>query len=770
MSTSQRSGFMHRIPLLLLLAGSVILFSSALFSRSFSEPQKSGKNLEAVQYNTQETAAFRPENAVLYGTDTGLYSLDSTSRQTSLLTGTSVKKIIRGSSYWAILGSNGVMLSDNLIDWEKRNNGFPVKTIKTYRNGEKSFEYIVQELKDLARDPRNQDILVSATKDTVFLSRDRGLSWQSLGIPVQTNGIRSVAVASLPELTVFVSHGIYGVHYLEVEKSGARWTELNEGLERLESTNNPDEVAILSTVLPAPKATDVLEEAVPELYAGQSFRGRIYQLDWKEKRFIPIWSDKLDFSSAESLDIGQSGIRFLQEDAIREIDRPRTSNGIQQEKESEQDSIARERNDLANRIRLAADRLDSFPNCVLMPSVNGSGPVQLSELWLLNQHYAQTGTRQAEAFGKEGFYLPVNHARDAGSLAPYLELIDTKGQNSIVIDMKDDYGRLRFTPNNPDISAKGRVFMPVDLESFVSTMKEHGVYLIARIVVFKDPELASKEGGKYAVWDPVLNQAWKGYYERRQKIETEPDTEQPSIDAKDNSAPDEYETVRVYYDENWVDPYSEIVWEYTADISRELIERGFDEIQYDYIRFPTDGINLNEAQFRWKDPGMDKESAILSFLRHVRNEVQAPISIDIYGANGWYRTGARTGQEVELLAPYVDVISPMYYPSHFEQDFLACDPAELRPYRIYYRGTLRTRHIARRKVIVRPYVQAFYLNVSYDRTYYGEEYVRYQVDGVRDAGGPGLTYWNNVGRYDEIPYSDSVRTAKRRDPSGLILD
>ena len=148
---------------------------------------------------------------------------------------------------------------------------------------------------------------------------------------------------------------------------------------------------------------------------------------------------------------------------------------------------------------------------------------------------------------------------------------------------------------------------------------------------------------------------------------------------------------------------------------------------------------------------MDMESAILSFLRHVRPRVKAPISIDIYGANGWYRTGARTGQEVELLAPWVDVICPMYYPSHFEQYFLAQHPPELRPWRIYYHGTLRTARIARGQAIIRPYAQAFFLNVSYDRKYYNPEYVLRQVEGVRAAGSGGLTYWNNVGRYDDLP-------------------
>jgi len=93
----------------------------------------------------------------------------------------------------------------------------------------------------------------------------------------------------------------------------------------------------------------------------------------------------------------------------------------------------------------------------------------------------------------------------------------------------------------------------------------------------------------------------------------------------------------------------------------------------------------------------------------------------------------------------------MYYPSHFEQYFLAQDPPELRPWRIYYHGTLRTSRISRGQVIIRPYAQAFYLNVSYDRVYYNTDYIRRQIQGVHEAGNGGFTYWNNLGNYTVIP-------------------
>lgn len=174
-------------------------------------------------------------------------------------------------------------------------------------------------------------------------------------------------------------------------------------------------------------------------------------------------------------------------------------------------------------------------------------------------------------------------------------------------------------------------------------------------------------------------------------------------------------------------------------------------MQFDYIRFPTDGTNLDDAKFRWKDAGMDMESALMSFLSYARANIQAPISIDIYGANGWYRSGVRTGQDVEMLSRYVDAICPMFYPSHFEQGFMGYDPAVRRPYRIYYIGPMRTSFISRKRVVVRPYVQAFYLNVRYDREYYSPAYVALEVDGVRDALNEGLLFWNNGGRYDDVP-------------------
>jgi len=159
---------------------------------------------------------------------------------------------------------------------------------------------------------------------------------------------------------------------------------------------------------------------------------------------------------------------------------------------------------------------------------------------------------------------------------------------------------------------------------------------------------------------------------------------------------------------------------------------------------------MYNASYRWQSQGMDKEGALRSFLSYARENIDAPIGIDIYGANGWYRSGTRTGQDVETLAQYVDVICPMFYPSHFEHKFMNYYPNEERPYRIYYYGTYRNTVIARDRVVVRPWVQAFFLNVPYDRQFYDKEYVLKEVFGVRDSVDRGYMFWNNVANYVKI--------------------
>ena len=679
--------------------------------------------------------------SMILGTEEGLAGIDQAGRSASLWSGGAVKKILKGNTengmLWVILTSEGIFASNDLKNWERRDQGLPRNTIKLYEGKKTSYMSSFQDVKDLEMDPRNPDIMAAAFKDAVYLTRNGGRTWENLRMPsYRSNGTKAVAVTTVgQDLTVFVSHAIYGFYYLTPGKTGAGWVELNAGLENLETTNNPDEISDI--------AIRLLANGEPEIILSQTFRKRIYRLNWSQKKFELLWSGGQDFGIIDSLYISGNTLRFIQNNEALEFTIPQSG--------SVSASGIRRRQDLVNRIVSVSASNKLRPICAAIPEQNQSSKTEyfvLNELWLLLQNSSQYRT---EAAGLEGLYLPVNHAMERYSLNPYMEIIKERKLNMVVIDMKDDYGRLRFTPLNSELARWGRVFRPVDLENFLQTMKAAGVYTVARVVVFKDPEAAKKDNGKYAVWDSRRNIPWEGYYDTRQKAGTPANDSSPLRTEIFSSDDPELQILRTWYDEKWVDPYSEEFWEYIAALSEELCQRGFDEIQFDYIRFPTDGINLGDTSYRHRGQGMSMDSAVISFLRHVRQRIKAPISVDIYGANGWYRTGARTGQEVELLADWVDIICPMYYPSHFEQYFLAQDPPELRPYRIYYQGILRNSYIARNKVIVRPWVQAFYLNVSYDRIYYNADYVRREVEATRNAGNGGLTYWNNSGRYDDIP-------------------
>ena len=350
-----------------------------------------------------------------------------------------------------------------------------------------------------------------------------------------------------------------------------------------------------------------------------------------------------------------------------------------------------------------------------------------------------------QAANKQGIYLESDILRDENKLSEYIALMKNIGLNAIVFDVKDDDGNLRFNPNNDTLKSMTSVEEPIDLDGLIKTARDNNLYLIGRLVLFKDKHLYEYDNQHYAVKDKLKmhdasadTTGWQGWYmakNRRRKSDSDP------------------EFVKRYYKEYWCDPYSTDVWEYNCAIAKEIVSRGIDEIQFDYIRFPTDGDNLRDAVFTFYDDKHDsREGAILSFLHYIRQNVAAPLSIDVYGANGWFRTGGSTGQDIMTLARYVDVICPMYYPSHFDDDFQSQPPEEDRPYRIYYYGSLRAKHIADYQAIIRPYIQAFKLYTEYDKKYFGQRYITGQIKGVEDSLNEGWTFWDMLDDYKYVRF------------------
>jgi hypothetical protein len=701
--------------------------------------------------------------AFLAGYDAGLYRIeDEGERAVPLWLDGEVRKIVKTSEGWYFLTSQGVLFSSDLGVFEDRSNGLPTKTYKRIEDGKKSFSTETQDLKDLEVDSGDPLTLATCTKDAVFLSRDGGKTWKSYGSPVETTGLKAVGLAPYPgsgESALWASHPIKGLYVRKLGGSPASggagsgaaggWTPADAGLAVVLGTTSVEEIA------------DLVRGPDGSIWASNSFVPRVYRMDPKTKTFATAWSGDGDFGCAESLDpLADGALRFVADGYVARLD-PATGKALPDER--------------AAMVARTAERAKPDWQLLCLSWPEEGRQASLSELWLISFKDRKPYRHPAE--NRLALYLSTGFVVGEASRAKYDAIMDAKRLNAVVVDMKDDFGRLRFEPRDPSIGKIGKVSSPLDVESFVRDWKAKGRYLIARIPVFKDQAAFEYAGGKYAVWDAGQNAPWRGY--AIAKKAQAPSASAPLILAATGgsapqagptpgqlssgpaaatatatataSAPEEDQEEHNPIKEYWVDPYCEEVWAYNVAIANEILARGFDEVQFDYIRFPTDGDNIGDASYRWRDPGMDKESALASFLRYARDNIAAPISIDIYGANGWYRSGVRTGQDVELLSKYVDVICPMFYPSHFEQGFLAQAPAEQRPYRIYRIGSLRTSFIARKKVAVRPYVQAFFLKVSYDKAYYGLDYVKREVEGVRDSVNLGLTFWNNAGRYDDVP-------------------
>lgn len=361
--------------------------------------------------------------------------------------------------------------------------------------------------------------------------------------------------------------------------------------------------------------------------------------------------------------------------------------------------------------------------------------------------------RQETASNKFGIY--INAYQASTQVDNFIEYARAMGFNSVVVDFKDDQGLLRYQSDLKIVQDVGSTRPLFSAEELINKFHEAGIYVIARMVVFKDKELYHYDNNRYALWDSRLQEPW-GVYRR---YEDEPDEENP------NPEP------RIEQVEYWVDPYSQFVRDYNIQIAQELERIGVDEIQFDYIRFPSDGRTRDIVTRFLKDVDSSPSSIdsnnqrvriLTTFLAEARKEISIPIGTDVFGFNAWSRMSF-LGQDIEAISHYVDVISPMSYPSHYPRNFYGeisyLDRAQL----IYEEGTRRAREITNDRVVIRQYVQAFLIGGELqfeENTYFS--YLDRQLNGTIQGGGNGFTLWNNSGRYymvNEQTITDHIQSA-----------
>lgn len=293
----------------------------------------------------------------------------------------------------------------------------------------------------------------------------------------------------------------------------------------------------------------------------------------------------------------------------------------------------------------------------------------------------------------------------------YIKIAKETEINTFIIDIKDATGYLSYkstVPLSKDINSS--IEKISNIQKIVAQCKENGIYTVARIVVFKDPLLAAKRK------DLVIKKSNETIYYDRSNIP-------------------------------WVDPYSETVWQYNVEIAEEAISMGFEEIQFDYIRFPAvpNGIEL---LYPSNKKAISKEDNIQLFLKYATDRIHKygiKVEVDIFGLVLSATDDLGIGQNLEKIATYADYLCPMVYPSHYARGSYGIENPDAHPYEtilltLQY-GIKRLKTIDSKCKLI-SYLQDFSLY-----SFYGKNEVQLEKKAVYDNGLTDWFLWNAANIY-----------------------
>lgn len=314
----------------------------------------------------------------------------------------------------------------------------------------------------------------------------------------------------------------------------------------------------------------------------------------------------------------------------------------------------------------------------------------------------------------KGIYLTAYSAKNPKTFGELVGLVDRTELNAMVINVKDDWGYITIDMDHPLAQAAGAIDPQFkDGKEFTAFLRSKGIYSIARVVTFKDsfvpkyrPEMAtaSTRGG---IW-------------------------------------------RDYNEVSWLNPYDKGAWDYLVKVGKAAALAGFDEIQFDYVRFPTDG-NMSLLTYPGKD-SREQMQVIADFLTYARKELRPYgvwVSADVFGLVTSLYDDLGIGQHLEEISEGVDIISPMVYPSHYIPGNLGLSSPNAMPYETVYRSMLDAKGRWEKagqtgKVVMRPWLQDF----SWGHPY-GPKEVRDQIQATYDAGYNEWILWNAANVYTE---------------------
>ncbi len=301
-----------------------------------------------------------------------------------------------------------------------------------------------------------------------------------------------------------------------------------------------------------------------------------------------------------------------------------------------------------------------------------------------------------------------------------IEAAESGDINALVIDIKDATGKLSYTGTDPLIEKYGSYSNRVkDIQDIIKDLHKKGFYVIGRVSVFQDPVAA-----EYDIDSAVQNPDGTLWQDRNRLT--------------------------------WVDPSSEKHWQYITAIARESYRLGFDEINLDYVRFPTDGKS-SDMTFMISGQKPDKSAIITKFFQYMDAEIRQksgiPMSADVFGLTTTVpdTNDVGIGQNWIALLPYVDALCPMIYPSHYANgSFGYKNPAEY-PYEIITKaleGAIAKNKTAGQPLSkIRPWIQDFDMGAKYE-----VDKVKAQIRAGNDLGITSYLSWDPANRYTPGAY------------------
>ena len=313
----------------------------------------------------------------------------------------------------------------------------------------------------------------------------------------------------------------------------------------------------------------------------------------------------------------------------------------------------------------------------------------------------------------KGVYVSSWVAGSANLFSKIVKMVDTTELNTVVIDIKDSTGKISFDMKNPDItqykSTEKRIAAPKKL---IADLHSKGIYVVGRLTVFQDPYMA-KLNPDWAIKTKSTGAVWK-----------------------DNKGL------------SFLDPSSEDVWKYIVDIANESYAMGFDEINFDYIRFPSDG-NMKDIAYPNEGGTITRADIMKNFYEHLHEALKdsgMKTSADMFGLVTTSKDDLGIGQVLEKALPYFDYICPMVYPSHYAKgSYNIAEPAK-HPYEIVKTSmegaVVRAKAIGEDPAKLRPWLQDFNLGATYTA-----DMVRTQMQATYDVGLNSWLLWDAANTY-----------------------